>query len=572
MRTHTCGALNSSHLKQKVSLCGWLEFQRMNCFAVLRDGYGSTQIIIPENRRDLAELLKTTPLESVVSVQGVVERRPDNQIRKDSPTGEVEVLVNNFNILNAVKYQLPFNVRNYSKASENLRIKHRYLDLRYPEMQRNLRERSRFLMKMRNFLSEQEDFVEVETPTLFKKTPGGAQEFIVPTKNPGEFFSLVQSPQQLKQLLMIGSLDKYFQIARCYRDEGARPDRQPEFTQLDLEMSFCSANHITDLIERLLVACWPKPIKHPFMRMTYADALKYYGTDQPDISFNCLISEVKSIFNRKHDGEKMYAVKIPLAGIYFNNTLKKELAQVLKGTHAEMGILNYLAESCESLEKSLSRFGIHSMNFIKEFSIKPGDIVFVTRGKEKDALLALGKCRVWYLRWLRSEGKTGDWDSENKGKFTWVIDFPLCEASDDGNLKSVHHPFTMPHPEDIHLLDTNLLEVRSLHYDLVLDGYEVGGGSIRIHDPDLQESIFSRLGISSNNLQHIIDALSCGAPPHGGIALGVDRLIALMVGAKSIRDVIAFPKTADGKDPLSGAPSTISQEELNYYNISVVKS
>lgn len=569
-RTHTCGELNFNHINEEVTLSGWLEYQRMNCFGVLRDGYGSTQIIIPKERNDLSELLKNVPIESVVSVQGVVKKRPENQIKKESPTGEVEIEVNDITVLNAAK-QLPFYIRDHNKAIENLRIKYRYLDLRFPTMQRNLRERSRFIMKMRNFLADHEGFVEVETPTLFRKTPGGAQEFVVPTKNPGEFFSLVQSPQQLKQLLMVGSIDKYFQVARCYRDETARPDRQPEFTQLDIEMSFCSVDDVIDLIERLLVYSWPKPLNRPFKRMTYLEALQYYGTDQPDISFKCLISEVKYSLNEKKSESEVFAVKVPQGAEYFEPSLKKELDLIVKDFQARLEVLNYIEKNEEKINKTLNKIGIDPLNFINELSIKPGDTIFVSKGPKYDALLALGKWRVWFLRWLRTKGFTGDWDSEEKGVFLWLTDFPLFETTDSTSLKSVHHPFTMPHPDDMELLHSKPLKVRSLHYDLVLDGYEVGGGSVRIHDSLLQEQVLSLLDIPTDNLQHLLEALSSGAPPHAGIALGVDRLVSLMVGANSIRDVIAFPKTSEGKDPLSGAPSQISSEDLKLYKITTVK-
>ncbi|CAH1389041.1 unnamed protein product [Nezara viridula] len=570
-RTHTCGELNSSHVGQNVTLCGWLEFQRLDRFAVLRDGYGSTQVIVPENSHEIIKELRRTPLESVVTVSGVVEKRPESQIKK-VPTGEIEVIANDFSVINAVRKKLPFSIRNYNKASENLRIKHRYLDIRYPEMQKNLRERSKLLMKMRNYLINKENFVEVETPTLFRKTPGGAREYIVPTKCAGEFYSLVQSPQQLKQLLMVGGIDKYFQIARCYRDEGARPDRQPEFTQLDLEMSFCSAENVMELIEKVLFYSWPQQLQIPFPRLSYSDAMKMYGTDQPDLSFKCPIFEVTEVETYERDSTTTKGVKIPQAAEFFSGEVKKELSKITKDSAVEVTILNYKKKNFKSNEKSLLNFCINPEKFISNHCIESEDLVFIARGEEKKVLQLLGKCRVWYLRWLRSEGITGPWESDDKGKFLWLTDFPLFETAEDGSLNSVHHPFTAPHPDDLSLLHTNPLLVRGLHYDLVLDGYEVGGGSMRIHCPDLQKNILSMLNIFSSSLGHLIDALESGAPPHGGIALGVDRLVSLMVGAKTIRDVIAFPKTTDGHDPLSGAPSTVSDEDLDYYHIKIQSS
>lgn len=571
-RTHTCGELNSSNVGQNVTLCGWLEFQRLDRFAVLRDGYGSTQVIVPENRNEIINELKKTPLESVVTVSGVVEKRPESQIKKSMSTGEIEVMVNNFTVINAVQKKLPFSIRNYNKASENLRIKHRYLDIRYPVIQKNLRERSKLIMKMRNYLVNKENFVEVETPTLFKKTPGGAREYIVPTKCAGEFYSLVQSPQQLKQLLMVGGIDKYFQIARCYRDEGARPDRQPEFTQLDLEMSFCSAENVMELIEKMLFYSWPKKLQIPFLRLSLSDAMKMYGTDQPDISFKCPIFDVSELENNVRDSTTTKGVKIPQATEFFTDEVKEELSSITKNSTVEFAILNYKKKNFKNIEKTLLNFCISSEEFTRNHYIESGDIVFIARGEEKKVLQILGKCRVWYLRWIRSKGIMGPWESDNKGKFLWITDFPLFETAEDGNLCSVHHPFTAPHPDDLTFLHANPLLVRGLHYDLVLDGYEVGGGSVRIHNPDLQEHILSMLNIPTNSLRHLIEALQSGAPPHGGIALGVDRLVSLMVGAKTIRDVIAFPKTTEGHDPLSGAPSSISDEDLKYYHIKIQPS
>ncbi|KAL1124234.1 hypothetical protein AAG570_002004, partial [Ranatra chinensis] len=291
-RTHTCGELRNSHVGSHVRLCGWLEFQRMNRFAVLRDAYGSTQIVIPEDRGDIMKELNETALESSVSIEGLVDLRPESQINEKMATGEIEVNVSDYKVLGKAIKKLPFTIRNYNKATESVRMRYRYLDLRYPEMQAMLRLRSQFIMRMREFLINQRSFVEVETPTLFRRTPGGAQEFVVPTHHPGEFYSLVQSPQQLKQLLMVGGTDRYFQVARCYRDEGARPDRQPEFTQLDIELSFTDSSQVMRLVEELLATSWPSslpPLSIPFPTMTFEQAFSDYGTDQPDVRYGCKV-------------------------------------------------------------------------------------------------------------------------------------------------------------------------------------------------------------------------------------------------------------------------------------------
>ncbi|XP_050426076.1 aspartate--tRNA ligase, mitochondrial [Adelges cooleyi] len=455
-RTHTCGELRIEDVGKTVVLCGWYEFSRFSRFITLRDGYGSTQIIIPKNDPQTNNVnLKNIPFESILLCHGIVHARPNDQINDSLETGLIEVVVNKLEVLNLVKTSIPFQIRNFNKANESIRLKHRYVDLRFPEMQRNLRLRSSVLMKMREFLINSRNFVEVETPTLFKKTPGGAQEFIVPTHDKGKCYSLVQSPQQLKQMLMVGSIDRYFQIAKCYRDEATRPDRQPEFTQLDIEMSFTDQNGVLRLVEELLSFIWPKElgeIKTPFPRMSYDEAMKNYGSDKPDMR-------------------------------------------------------NQAAESSDTPQET---------------------------------------------------------DNANRWRFIWIVDFPLFEQdSETGSIQSVHHPFTQPQEQ---ITDDNLLKVKGYHYDLVLNGCEVGGGSIRIHDADLQTRVIeSILKIPIHNMSHLIEALKSGCPPHGGIALGIDRLMSILCSTNSIRDVIAFPKTFEGKDLLTGAPSEISAEDIERY-------
>ncbi|XP_050527269.1 aspartate--tRNA ligase, mitochondrial isoform X2 [Daktulosphaira vitifoliae] len=461
-RTHTCGELRSNNVGEYVVLCGWLEYVRLGRFIVLRDGYGSTQLIIPKNDTKLINIIKIVPLESILSCHGFVHSRPTEQINEDQKTGTIEVVIKKIDVLNIVKTTIPFQIRNFNKANESIRLKHRYVDLRFPDMQYNLRLRSKLLMRMREFLINYRNFVEVETPTLFKKTPGGAQEFIVPTHEIGKCYSLVQSPQQLKQLLMVGAIDRYFQIAKCYRDEATRPDRQPEFTQLDIEMSFTDQNGVIKLIEELLLYIWPKElgeIQIPFPRMSYDDAIKNYGTDKPDI------------------GGKL-------------------------------------------------------------------------KGESND---------------IKNTSK-----NTNPWRFVWIVDFPLFETSSNGkSIQSVHHPFTQPQEE---ITSSNILKVKGYHYDLVLNGCEVGGGSIRIHDADLQTRVIeSILKIPIHSMSHLIEALKSGCPPHGGIALGVDRLLSILCNTNSIRDVIAFPKTFEGKDLLTGAPSEITDEDKERYYLKFEK-
>ena len=465
---------------------------------------------------------------------------------------------------------------------QELRLRHRYLDLRHPDMQDTLRLRSRTVMAMRTFLV-QNGFVDIETPTLTRRTPGGAREFVSPSHAaPGKFYSLSQSPQQFKQLLMMGGVDRYFQVARCYRDESGRSDRQPEFTQIDIELSFTDMEGVMDMAERLVVASWPKHLprpRTPFSRMTYADVLEKYGTDKPDLRFNCEIRDVTNIFDDGNDflsnvfSEGCVAKCIHLTPDISRVLKRKELEQIeliAKSAVSERGgplIMSHFEAVADGFKSSLlnkcqSRTRTLLRNFLE---IRPGDHGYVVIGEKTKALSAAGRIRTELARHLL------DVDPK-EFRFLWVVDFPLFEPSPDGSrLESTHHPFTRPREEDAHLLDSgDALAVRSDHYDLVLNGHEIAGGSMRIHDAALQERIISEfLGEDASALRHLIEALKYGCPPHGGIAFGLDRILALLANTNSIRDVIAFPKTADGRDLLFGAPADISQEEKDYYHIKI---
>uniref|UniRef100_A0A673AWH9 Aminoacyl-transfer RNA synthetases class-II family profile domain-containing protein n=1 Tax=Sphaeramia orbicularis TaxID=375764 RepID=A0A673AWH9_9TELE len=533
-RTHTCGELRSDHVGEKVTLCGWVQYLRQDLFIILRDFSGLTQILIPqeESPNDLKAVLCDLTVESVIMVRGTVTRRPAGQENKNMLTGEIEVLAENVEIFNVSK-KLPFEIKDFVKKSESLRMQHRYLDLRSSQMQKNMRLRSELVMKMREYLCNVHGFVDVETPTLFKRTPGGAKEFIVPSREPGRFYSLPQSPQQFKQLLMVAGIDRYFQMARCYRDEGSKPDRQPEFTQVDIEMSFVDQSGIMSLVEGLLQYSWPAekgPIQVPFQTMTYEEAMRGYGVDKPDTRFNMKLIDLSEVFSSTE--------------IEFLRSALAQPGGSVQAICVPSGAKLFTAKDLEELKQGART----------QFDQRP----------------LLGNLRLQCAELLNSRGVT--LRDPSVFHFLWVVDFPLFLPKDDEpeQLESAHHPFTAPLPEDTPLLYTEPHKVRGQHYDLVLNGCEIGGGSIRIHKASEQLHVLKNiLREDPSLLSHLLEALDSGAPPHGGIALGLDRLVSIMVGALSIRDVIAFPKSFRGHDLMSQAPDFVSEEDLNCYHISV---
>ncbi|XP_037268982.1 aspartyl-tRNA synthetase, mitochondrial isoform X6 [Rhipicephalus microplus] len=657
-RTHTCGDLRPENAGQQVTLCGWLAFKRMDRFLLLRDAYGITQVLLPDEGAESARAqLECLPLESVVQVMGRVVCRPPNQCNPKLSTGQVEVVCQQLQPLNKARADLPFLPREYQQKREPLRLRYRYLDLRSKEMQQRLRFRSDLLLRMRQFLAQQCGFVEVETPTLFKRTPGGAQEYVVPTRFPGQFYALVQSPQQFKQLLMVGSLDRYFQVARCYRDEGARPDRQPEFTQLDLEMSFATAEDVMQLTESLLVAAWLRPplaakhkqepdregafcLQKPFPIMTYAEAVQRYGTEKPDLRLTgMLLHDVTSVLRAETSlhlpgalasatsmqGSSVQAIVVPQgAGTgclhqQYHMVLRKDSAAVvmparrvplaLRGPLRDEldwmergGIIDVNAptywgvlrrrhlEAFKTMAKQQLQFqgtivevpvpGTGSENKKKQLlspatvghlagllGALPGDSLLLGAGSTDSAREVLGRLRL-EVHELLCESGLAQQLSPDDFRFVWVMDFPLFCLDRDGSVKSNHHPFTAPHPDDAHMLHTEPLKVRGQHYDLVLNGWEVAGGSIRIHHAQTQRYVLRDiLQEDDRELSHLLEALDSGAPPHGGIALGLDRLVCIACGAPSIRDVIAFPKSAEGRDLMGGSPSPISAHERQLYHL-----
>lgn len=553
-RTHTCGELRPEHEGKKVTLCGWVQFSRLSKFLLLRDAYGLIQCVVNNDNINLSNI----PLETVVKIQGRVTLRPKDMINLKMLTGEVEVTIDSLEVLNSVE-SLPFNLRDYQKPKEQLRLQHRYVDLRFPEMQKNLRVRSHMIHNMRRFLIEKHGFVEVETPTLFCRTPGGAREFVVPTHHQGLFYSLVQSPQQFKQMLMSGGVDRYFQVARCYRDETTRPDRQPEFTQLDIELSFTNVDGILTMIEELLYDSFVKSLpKPPFKRMTYKEALSTYGTDKPDLTYDLKFVDIKSVFPDKLKENDFGAYALPYTKEIgkLSTKFKEQIREYVKKYPCKV-ILN------ENLSKQLGE------DVCKNILNKIGEsnAVIVALGDDENSALCLGEIRQMLASLLKSNNML---EVKENIEPLWVVEFPLFLKGENG-LETCHHPFTAPHPDDMHLIDSEPLKVRSLAYDLVMNGNEVGGGSVRVHNSSLQEKLLNILNIDPGTLAHFLNALKCGCPPHGGIALGLDRLVSLACNAESIRDVIAFPKSHDGRDPLSGAPNSISEEDKKYYHISTVK-
>lgn len=570
VRSHTCDELNALNKNEKVSVMGWLSHKRMDRFFVLRDAYGSVQAKIPENS-ELKRFLKELPYESIVRVDGIVVDRGENR-NKNMKTGEIEIDVEQLTVLNKASPNIPMLPD--VKAKEKTRLKYRYIDLRSDKLQRALRLRSEFVHNVRKFLVEKSGFVDVETPTLFRRTPGGATEFVVPAPPPnhGMAYSLPQSPQQFKQLLMVGAIDRYFQIARCYRDEGSKGDRQPEFTQVDVEMSFTTQEGVMQLIEDMIVSAWPESLNHikpqsPFPRIPYCEAMKKYGIDKPDMRIPWEIEDVKGktfdFLKKKYDDNwRARVIKCRGAGkTSMPNSTKNEWKRLI-----QMNENGRNFAICHPSQKSWFK-SVENNKIIEEFGLTEEDALVVCWGESEGVYWTLGQLRNYIAEVCGLRSK-------NTVTAHWVTDFPLFSFEED-QLVSTHHPFTAPVVKDQHLLleenREKLLQITGQHYDLVINGVEMGGGSIRIENSEVQRHVLKVLREPTEEMEHLLNALSHGAPPHGGFALGLDRFVAMLTSDGNpltpVRDVIAFPKTKNGKDLMSDAPTTLSQKQLERYGI-----
>lgn len=580
-RTHTCGELNVSHVNQKVTLSGWVSVLRDKGFMLwidLRDRYGVTQLILDENRTDVALFEKARKLgrEYVIQVAGtVIERESKN---KNIPTGEIEILVESLVILNASKLP-PFTIEDETDGGEELRMHYRYLDIRRNPVKNKLIFRHKVAQEIRKYLSDK-DFLEVETPVLIKSTPEGARDFVVPSRmNPGEFYALPQSPQTFKQLLMVGGLDKYFQIVKCFRDEDLRADRQPEFTQIDCEMAFVDQEEILHIFEGLmkhLLKTVHNVDIEKFPRMTYADAMRKYGNDKPDIRFGMEFHELDDLTKGKDflvfDKEELVVgISAPTLNSYTRKDIDRLLEWMQRPQIGAKGFVWIRVNEDGSFKSSADKFYTQEdlATIAERMGAEKNDLMIIMAGDADETRKQLSALRMELAERL---------NLRNPKEFAplWVVDFPLLEWDDETNRwHAMHHPFTSPKPEDLSKLQSHPSEVRANAYDLILNGNEIGGGSIRIHNQELQAQMFELLGFTPEQAQDqfgfLMNAFQYGAPPHGGLAFGFDRLVSILDGSETIRDYIAFPKNNSGRDVMIDAPSVIDDAQLNELKISLKK-
>jgi aspartyl-tRNA synthetase len=578
LRTHTCGELTLADAGKTVTLCGWVQRSRDLgglTFTDLRDRYGLTQLAFNmDTDAALCTEARKLAREFVIQATGKVRERESKNAKM--ATGDIEIIVESLRILNTA-ITPPFTIEEQTDGGDDLRMKYRYLDLRRANVRANLELRHRLAIETRNYLDEQ-SFLEVETPVLIKSTPEGARDFVVPSRmNPGQFYALPQSPQTFKQLLMVAGFDRYYQIVKCFRDEDLRADRQPEFTQIDCEMSFVEREDILQTFEGLIRHLFKtvKGIEIPALpRMTYADAMKYYGNDKPDVRFGMRIAELNDLVKNKgfkvfDDAELVGGICAEGCAEYTRKQLDELTDWVKRPQIGANGLVYVKYNTDGTLKSSVDKF--YSPEDLKTWAeamnAKPGDLLLVLAGNENKTRKALSELRL-------EMGERCGLRNKNNYECLWVVDFPLLEFNEEENRWfAMHHPFTSPLPSDIPLLQSNPGAVRADAYDMVINGVEVGGGSIRIFNKQLQSEMFSILGFTKEDAQYqfgfLMNAFEFGAPPHGGIAFGFDRLCSLFGGAESIRDFIAFPKNNSGRDVMIDSPSIIQEKQLNELSIAV---
>ena len=582
-RTHACGEVTAAQIGEKVILKGWVQKRRDLgglIFVDMRDREGIIQVVFGDGAKEALKVAEKIRNEYVIEVEGTVVARQEGQVNKNIKTGEIEVIASNLIIINEAKNP-PFAIDDKVEVSEDLRLKYRYLDLRRPVMYDTFKMRSDVTRAMRNFL-QNEGFLEVETPILTKSTPEGARDYLVPSRvHGGEFYALPQSPQLFKQLLMVGGFEKYFQIARCFRDEDLRADRQPEFTQVDIETSFMTMDEIIEMNERLITQVM-KEVKNvdvvtPFPRMSYKEAMDRFGSDKPDVRFGLELKQLSHIVkdsafgvfaNAVANGGEVKVINVKGAAANYSRKDIDALGE-FAGIYGAKG-LAWLKVTDEGLNGPIAKFfeGDAAKAIIEATEAAAGDLLLFVADKPSVVADALGALRL-------KLGKELELIDESVFAFLWVVDWPLFEYDEaEGRYYAAHHPFTRPFDEDLELMNTNPKEVRAQAYDIVLNGYELGGGSLRIYEPDLQAKMFEILGFSEEEARaqfgFLLEAFEYGVPPHGGLAMGLDRLVMLLAGRTNLRDTIAFPKTATASCLLTDAPSQVSDAQLEELSLRTV--